>query len=160
MFLPLLALVSWRRLLDVDRTTIVPVRELALVRAVPIFAQLSVAATEHIARRLMPLRVRAGTDVVRQGEVGDRFYVVEAGQADARCDGRQLAALREGDYFGEIALLRDSPRTATVTARTDLQLYALTRDDFLNVMSGHLVGALAAEQVVERRLSALGRPDR
>jgi MFS family permease len=158
-FLPLLALVSWRRLLDVDRTTIVPVRELAIVRAVPIFAQLSVAATEHIARRLTPLRVRAGTDVVREGEVGDRFYVVAEGQADARSDGRYLASLREGDYFGEIALLRDRPRTATVTARTDLQLYALKRDDFLNVATGHLVGAQAAEKVVEQRLSTLGRPD-
>ena len=89
---------------------------------------------------------------VQSGEVEVRLRAADGGSTP-------MATLGAGDYFGEIALLRDRPRTATVTARTDLQLYALTRDDFLSVTSGHLVGAKAAEKVVEQRLSTLGRPD-
>ncbi|MDQ2983225.1 MAG: MFS transporter [Actinomycetota bacterium] len=154
LFLPLLAFLFWRHLLAVDRNATLPAQELALMRQVPMFAQLSVAATEHLARRLIPVVFPAGANVVRQGEVGDRFYVVASGDADVECDGRALEPLHAGDFFGEIALLRDIPRTATVTARTDVRLYALERDAFLSIATGHVVGRQAAETTVKERLAA------
>jgi MFS family permease len=150
--LPLLALVTYRRLIDIDKS-VVPVAELGLIEAVPIFAPLSLAAKERVAGRLVPLAVAAGDLVIRAGEVGDRFYIVGDGEFDIDADGRHSTAGR-ADYFGEIALLRDVPRTASVTATVDSRLYALERDDFLAAVTGHSAAHAAGEAVVDERLSA------
>jgi MFS family permease len=149
--LPLLSLVSYRRLLEID-STVAPTPELALVDRVPMFAPLSVAAKERVAANLIPVAVSAGDLVIRAGDAGDRFYIVGAGELDIDAAGRHTTA-READYFGEIALLRDVRRTATVTAIRDSQLYALGRDDFLAAVTGHSAARAAGEAVASARLA-------
>jgi CRP-like cAMP-binding protein len=90
---------------------------------------------------------------VRQGDTGDRFYVVAAGELEVIVDGAAVTTLRDGDYFGEIALLRDVPRTATVRARCESTLLALERDDFLAAVSGYAPSLSSAEAVVGLRLA-------
>lgn len=149
--LPLVTLVSWRWLLRIDREVAAPAAELELVDALPLFAPLSVAAKEHVAAKLIKLAVPAGEVVVRAGEPGDRFYVVADGQLEISNGAQGQAGA--GDFFGEIALLRDVPRTATVKATTPTQLYALEREDFLAAVTGHSAVHAAGEAVVEERLS-------
>jgi CRP-like cAMP-binding protein len=119
------------------------------------FAPLSIAAKERVASSLVPLSVAAGDAVIRAGEVGDRFYVVGAGALVVDAPGRRVDA-GPGDYFGEIALLWDIPRTATVTATADSIVYALERDDFLAVVTGHSAADAAGRQVAEARMAPAG----
>ena len=119
------------------------------VRKVPILSGLSHAVLEDLASRMTLEKVPDGTAVVSQGEVGDRLYILKDGEAEVTAqgdDGREteLATLSKNDYFGEIALLRDVPRTATVRARGPLELYSLERDDFRRLLerSEKLKGAM------------------
>jgi len=96
--------------------------------------------------------MKAGDEIVRQGEPGDRFYVVDSGSAEVLVDGRPSASLDPGDYFGEIALLRNVPRTATVRAREDGLLLSLTHDAFVPAVSGYAPSLASAEAVVGLRL--------
>jgi MFS family permease len=152
--LPLLAILTYRRLVEIDRA-VAPAAELDLVKGVPMFAPLSIAAKERVASSLVPLSVAAGDAVIRAGEVGDRFYVVGAGALVVDAPGRRVDA-GPGDYFGEIALLWDIPRTATVTATADSIVYALERDDFLAVVTGHSAADAAGRQVAEARMAPAG----
>ena len=149
--LPLLALLAYRRLVEID-DAVAPAAELDLIADVPMFAPLSIAAKERIATRLVPVTVSAGEQVIRAGEAGDRFYVVGSGALEIDAPGRRVSAGR-ADYFGEIALLRDVPRTATVTATADSLVYALERDDFLAAVTGHSAAHAAGREVVEARLA-------
>jgi MFS family permease len=151
--LPLLALLAYRRLAEIDNT-VAPAPELGLIERVPMFAPLSVAAKERVAANLVPLTVEAGEVVIRAGDQGDSFYIVGDGELDISAEGLQRTAT-EADYFGEIALLRSVPRTATVTARVDGRLYALGRDDFLAAVTGHRGAHAEGEAVVEERLSRM-----
>jgi hypothetical protein len=155
LLLPALALISWARLRKIDERTVVPERELELLLGLPLFAPLPPATLEHLARSLVRLPAAAGTEITRQGEVGDRFYLVDKGDMDVSIDGEIVSSLGPGDHFGEIALLRDVPRTATVTARTDASLLALERDEFVSAVSGHPVSREAADAVVAARLGRL-----
>lgn len=162
-FLPVLVVLFGRQVAKIDATAAAPeAQELRLLASVPIFAPLPGAALEHIAGRLVPLRLEAGTVIVREGDAGDRFYVVVEGEVDVTAEGKPVSTLAAGGYFGEIALLKDVPRTATVTARTPVVLYALEREDFLATVTGHAPSAKAAESVISSRLSGLassaGRP--
>lgn len=151
--LPLLTLASYRRLVRLDQG-VAPGEELELVSGVPMFAPLSVAMKERVAANLLPVSVAAGKVVVQAGEAGDRFYIVGAGELSIDARERPATAHR-GDYFGEIALLRDIPRTATVTATVDSQLYALLRADFLAAVTGHSAAHAAGEAVTEARLAGV-----
>src|SRR4051794_7056943 len=155
LLLPALALVSWARLRKIDERTVVPERELELLLSLPLFAPLPPATLEHLARSLVRVPAAAGSEIIRQGEVGDRFYLVDKGDMDVSIDGEVVSSLGPGDHFGEIALLRDLPRTATVTARTDASLLALERDEFVSAVSGHPVSREAADAVVAARLGRL-----
>lgn len=154
LFLPLLVVVFARTVARIDATASAPEsEELRILVSMPIFAPLPGGSLEHLAARLVPLRVDAGSMIVREGDAGDRFYIVAAGELDVTQDGVAITNLAAGGYFGEIALLRDVPRTATVTARTNVVLYALDRDDFLAAVTGHPQSAEAAETVMAARLS-------
>jgi MFS family permease len=154
-FLPVLALLTGPKLLRLDAAAEAPGEELSLLRSIPIFAPLPGTPLEHLAARLVPLRVEAGTVIVKQGDSGDRFYVVVEGEVDVSVDDAPVSELGPGGYFGEIALIRDTPRTATATARTDVVLYALEREDFLAAVTGHAPSEAAAEQVASARLGSI-----
>jgi CRP-like cAMP-binding protein len=145
-----LTLAGYRRMkvLDADAA---PTRQQVLVDSVPIFAPLSLAAKERLAAKLFSLDVPAGATILRAGEVGDRFYVVDSGAVRIGLDGGDKES-GAGEYFGEIALLRDVPRTATVTAAAATRLYALERADFLGAVTGHALAEAAAADVVDARL--------
>ena len=121
------------------------------------FAPLSVAAKERVASQLVRALVAAGDVVIRAGEPGDRFYIVGDGELDIDAGGAHTTA-RRGDYFGEIALLRNVPRTATVVATTESHLFALQREDFLATVTGHPVAHAAGEDVAAARLGRGGVP--
>jgi len=150
--LPVLTLIVWRLLVRIDREVLAPALELALIEGVPMFAPLSIAAKEHMAGRLIEVPVGAGEVVIRTGDPGDRFYIVADGELEVT-NGVQAKAGR-GDFFGEVALIRDVPRTATVTATAPSRLYALERDDFLAAVTGHSAVRSAGDAVVEARLQA------
>jgi hypothetical protein len=153
--LPLLALAAGRRLLDIDRHATVPVVEIALLRATPLFAPLGGPTLESVARSLEPIAVVAGTEIVRQGDEGDRFFVIAGGEADVVASGRHVATLGRGAGFGEIALMYGVPRTATVTARTDMDLYGLDREAFSLALTGHATLNTAAQSLADERLAEL-----
>jgi MFS family permease len=152
LFLPLITVAAYRGLKRLD-LMIAPREELGLIDRVPMFAPLSLAMKERLAAKLIPVSVVAGERVIRAGDSGDRFYVVDSGELDVEVDGRR-EKLYADDYFGEIALLRDVPRTATVTALTDSQLYALQRNDFLIAVTGHPAARSAGNAVVDELLGA------
>jgi MFS family permease len=153
--LPALVAIAGPKLLKLDAAAEAPVQELALLRSIPIFAPLPGTPLEHLATHMTPMRFEPGASIVQQGEAGDRFYVLVEGEADVSIDGQRTSQLGAGDYFGEIALLRNMPRTATVTARTPVVVYALERPDFLAAVTGHAPSADAAEEVVSSRLAGL-----
>jgi MFS family permease len=149
--LPLLTVATYRKLARIDRDA-APAPELEFVQRVPMFQPLSIAAKERVAGNLLQRSVHAGDVVIRAGERGDSFYIVGTGALEITGAGLRTIA-DEGDYFGEIALLRDVPRTATVTALADSHLYVLQRDDFLAAVTGHEAARAAGHSVVEERLS-------
>jgi MFS family permease len=126
---------SLRRL---DRRAHVPGPEFATVSRVELFRPLPQARLELLTTHAKLLEVVSGVDVVRQGEPGDRFYIVVDGALTVVRDGRPIVDLGPGDHFGEMALLRDAPRNATVTTTAASQLLAVERRDFLAVVSGAL----------------------
>ena len=120
------------------------------------FAPLPAPTLEALAASLTQLQVPTGETIFRQGDHGDRFYIVDSGEVEIEIDGREANVLGPGEHFGEIALLRDIPRTATARARKETQLYALDRDAFLGAVTGHAGSTEAAETVVVARLGLTG----
>jgi MFS family permease len=151
--LPLVTLAAYSHLTRLDRTR-APDAELEMIDHVPMFAPLSISAKERLATMLIPVSVGAGEEVVHAGDIGDRFYIVRDGELDVEIDDLHKT-VGGTDYFGEIALLRDVPRTATVTAMVDSHLYALQRADFLAAVTGHSAAHSAGQAVVDARLRQL-----
>jgi MFS family permease len=148
--LPLVLAASLARLRTLDRQATAPVVEIALLRSTQLFSPLGAPELEALARSLRPLEVKAGTDVVREGEPGFDYFVIADGELSVSVAGM----LRRGDGFGEVALLAGVPRTATVTAQTDARLYALGKDDFVAAVTGHPVARREADRLVSERLPA------
>lgn len=154
--LPALVLMLGRRVARIDAAARSPdPDELRVLASVPIFAPLPGMTLEHLASRLVPLRLEPGTVIVKVGDPGDRFYIVADGSVEVSEHGRAISELGPGGYFGEIALIRDVPRTATVTSTTPVVLYALDREDFLAAVTSHPPSADAAEEVVSSRLAGI-----
>lgn len=149
---PLLALATWWRIRRIDRTVQDLDGEIGLLKRVPMLDPLPLPVIEMLARGLEPVDVDAGATVFAQGEVGDRYYVIESGEIDVIGDGRHITTLGPGEGFGEIALLRRTPRTATTRARTAARLRALTADRFTTSVLGFSSSAVVAEEDVDERL--------
>ena len=146
------ALVSGWVLSRAERGTTSPERQLGLLRLVPITRALDPATMEGLALRLERVGVDAGQRVITEGEIGDRFYIVERGVFGVRRGGGSLAELGPGDFFGEVALLLDEPRNATVEARTAGELWTLERADFIEALTGTpQAHGVASGIVAERR---------
>jgi MFS family permease len=150
--LPVLILITHRRLLEID-TEVAPAAQLGLVEDVALFTPLSLVTKERIASHLVAVDVAAGEVVIRAGDAGDRFYVVGTGELTIDA-GTHTVPAGPGDFFGEIALLRDVPRTATVQANTDARLYALDREHFLAAVTGHEQAHTDAHAVAVARLES------
>ncbi|HET9345066.1 MAG TPA: cyclic nucleotide-binding domain-containing protein [Candidatus Limnocylindrales bacterium] len=148
-----LVAIAWPVLSSADDAAVVPERELRLLDSVAMFKPLQLTTIEQLAEGLRRQPVAAGSDVVRQGEAGDTFYIVESGRLEALVDGRVTTQLGPGDSFGEIALLRDVPRTATVRALEPSLVMTLAREPFLAAVASHGESIAAADEVVRTRLA-------
>jgi hypothetical protein len=149
LFLPILAGLLWRRLVSLDAGD---PAHLDLLRRLPVFAPLPPQTLERLARSLEPVHLAAGAVLFHAGDEGDRFYVIESGALAVEL---AIGTKTEGPGrgVGEIALLRDVPRTATVRAATDAHLLALDRDTFLGAVTGHAPAQEAANEIVGERLA-------
>jgi MFS family permease len=149
--LVLLGLPGLRR---IDLTTFAP-PELDLLRRVSLLSLLPEPTLEALARALTRVEVPAGEAFIREGDHGDVFYVIESGTVEVTKEGRYVANLGPGDYVGEIALLRDVPRTATVTATSASVLQALDREHFIPAVTGQGEFRDAADAAIATRLAML-----
>src|SRR6478752_4755897 len=154
--LPLAAVAGGRAVFRLDAGTAVPVVEIALLRSLPLFAELPAPAIEGLAAALRPVRLEAGAVLIRQGDPGDAYFATAAGELDAEQDGHFLGRYGRGDGVGEIALLRAVPRTATVTAHTAATVYQLDRDLFVTAVLGHAPTRRQAEDIAAARLATDG----
>jgi hypothetical protein len=135
--LPLLVATRWPAIRRLEIGAPVPHEQFVLLRGCALFAPLPLATMEGLARRLVPVQVPTGTAIVTQGDRGDRFYLIADGSVEVVQDGLLLRRQGPGESFGEIALLHDVTRTATVRACEPTSLYALDRDPFLLSVTGH-----------------------
>ncbi|MEO8422939.1 MAG: MFS transporter [Actinomycetota bacterium] len=151
---PVVMLALWIPLSSIDREARAPDPALvAFVRRVSIFSPLPPPAIERIVAHLERIELAAGQLLIREGDVGDRFVLIGSGEAEVTRDGTYFTTLKTGDYVGEIALLRDVPRTATVTAMAPMELLTLDRATFLEAVTGYPRSRERAEAIVEARLA-------
>jgi MFS family permease len=153
---PALTIAFGPKLLQIDLEATAPAaRRLGLLRGSDIFAPLPGIAIESLASQLVEQSYPAGTEIIREGDIGDRFYLIALGKVEVSTQGKLAATLGEGDYIGEIALLRDVPRTATCTAASDVEAFSLEREPFLEAVTGHAGSKETADRVIGARLSGL-----
>ena len=153
LLLPTAIVILRGRLRALDREApSIPERELRLLRSVDLFGSLPAPELEGLAARLTEVIAAPGIPIVREGEVGYHLYVIEEGEVQVVREGRPVATLGPGDYFGEIALLRHVPRTATVVAKTPTTLLSLEREGFLEEITGHPVVRKVVDETADERL--------
>ena len=145
-------LVSFAGLRAIDASSVIPERQLSLLARISMFAPLPRVDLERLARQLDRIETPRGTEVVHQGDIGDRFYVIDGGEFEVVTDGERIATLGEGDFFGEIALLQDIPRTATVRALVDGAVWALDQEEFLTTLTGLPQAATEAHRISTERM--------
>ena len=153
LIMPTIAALAWRSLRAIDTGVVVPDERLDAMRAVPMFAPLAPAVIEHLAAGATAWTAPEGTAIITEGEAGDRFHLIVAGTVDVTIGGRFVRTEGPGDFFGEIALVRDIPRTATVVAATDVELLSIARDPFLAALTGHRASRMAAEGITTSRFA-------
>jgi MFS family permease len=153
-WLPVVVVITARAVARADDHGVVHIRELHLLRALPIFAALAPPTIERLAAHLEPVTADAGRPIVIEGQPGDRFYLIEKGRASVSVGERQIRELGPGDAFGEIALLLDVPRTATVESITPVSLYSLERSVFLTALGAESMARHVADDLVSARLAA------
>jgi MFS family permease len=158
LILPILAAVMFWRTRHIQRIGVVQEELVELLRRVPAFAELPLTAVERVAAGLVPVSVAAGDALMREGEAGDRFIVVGTGEVEVLVGGQPIHRLGPGAGVGEIALLRRSPRTATVIALTDVTGYSVDAPTFLAAVAGPAAAAVT-ERMAEANLQrAASRP--
>jgi len=150
--LPVVAVFSRSGLARIDEEFKPPVRRLELLDGADIFSPLSASIREGIAHSLQPVSASAGEEVITQGEEGELFYLIDSGLVEVFEDGVKVREEGPGEYFGEIALLREVPRTATVRAIEETELLALDRDEFLDSVARNPASTESAENIVATRL--------
>jgi MFS family permease len=153
-FVPILLVPLWPSLRRIDAEAVIAEEPLELLRRIEIFAQLPEPVLERLAQSAATVSTAADQVVVSRGEVGSHFYVIASGRVAVELDDGTTRELGRGDFFGEIALLRDVPRTATVRAVEPLRLFVVERDEFLLAVTGHAPTLAAAETIVTSRLPA------
>ena len=141
--------------MPLDTSDVVAEEAVEILRSVTIFAPLELAALERLALALVPVECNAGDTLVAEGGHGDRYYVIRQGTFEVTVAGEPMRQLGPGEGFGEIALLRDVPRTATVAALTQGRLYTLDREHFLDAVQGSPSSAAAADTLIDMRLGSL-----
>ncbi len=141
--LPVLMLVSWRRMHAADSRAEGRGKLVGLLHGVTLFRGLDLASIEDLASRLRHQLAGPGQEIINQGDPGDRFYVIESGTAEVLVDQYRIGELGAGRWFGERALLRVTPRSATVRAIDEMSLQGLERSDFLQAMTGLEIDANA-----------------
>jgi CRP-like cAMP-binding protein len=149
--LPILSLIVYARIGRADRVSVIDEDIVRLVRQVDVFAELPLTAVERLAAGMTPVSARQGEVLVREGEPGDTFVILGTGAVEVTVGGEEMDRLGPGAGFGEIALLRRSPRTATITALTDVTGYAVDADTFACAVSGPATAAIS-EQVASMHL--------
>ena len=149
--MPVFVLVCWTRLRAYEIGAPVAKVPYRLLRENSIFAPLPVATVERLSHDLTPVDIPADRDVIVQGERGDRFFLIEEGQVEVFEDGKFRRNEGPGESFGEIALLHDVPRTATVRTTAATRLLVLERDQFLLAVTGHRRSRQIAHTVVDDR---------
>ena len=149
---PLAAAIGWRQLALADREAVAPGPELELLRSIEMFRLLPESVLERLARNAGAAALAAGSLIIRQGEPGDLFYAIADGHVLVTADAKEVARYGPGGYFGEIALLRDVPRQASVTAIDEVRLITLERAHFLDAITGSSSAARAAQAEIGRRL--------
>lgn len=152
LILPIAAALGIRSLRKLDRQTRVPQERLSLLEAIPLFASMNPSDLAILAVRMEVRDAGPGETILREGEPGDAFYVIESGEVEVIRGESHLADLSDGDYFGEIALTRDVPRVASVKAVSGTRLLVIGRSDFIGTVVGNPLGAQAVEAVVSDRL--------
>jgi hypothetical protein len=150
--LPLLAVVTWPGVRHADRAAVVDTGRLNRIRADPLFAPLSMAIVEQLSDQLVPLTFETGDEVIREGEPGDRYYLLERGHVAVSQGGQPVREQGPGDSFGEIALLHDVPRTASVRALEPVETLTLSRADFLGTLCGQIASRRIADAIVMERV--------
>lgn len=149
--LPIFIAITWRRLRAHEVGAPVAEEHYRLLRGNSIFQPLPLATVERLSHDLEPLEVLGGQDVIVQGEIGDRFYLIEDGEVEVFENGVFRRNEGPGESFGEIALLHDVPRTATVRTTVDTRLLVLEREQFLLAVTGHRRSHQLARAVSDER---------
>ena len=126
----------------------------ATLKRVPLFADLDDRELKEIAGSMRERRFSAGDTVTQEGAAGVGFFVIESGEADITVDGQPKGTIGPGDYFGEVALIDGGPRSATVTATTDLVCYGLTFWEFRPLVEGNGTIGWKLLQALAKRLRA------
>ena len=147
--LPIVAVVIYARIGREDRVSVIDEELVRLVRRVEVFSQLPLTAVERLAAGMTPLRAASGTVLMREGEPGDTFVIVQGGELEVTVHGDSMGRLGPGTGFGEIALLRRSPRTATVTALSEVSGFEVDSETFACAVSGPTSAAITEQVAAE-----------
>ena len=151
----LVVVATWRKLRAVDAAADVPHVEIRLLQSIPIFGRLPAPQLEGLARALEPVEYAAGQTVMCEGEEGDFYCAIAEGEVEVTHAGRPVARLTRGEGFGEIALIEEVPRTATVTATRPTEVYCLQKAPFILALTGHATAKSTASSVIAKRRDEL-----
>ncbi len=151
LLLPVVIAGCWRSLRRIETRAAPPADVIEVLRGVPMFAPLPPLSLERLATSAGELATPAGATILREGLPGDNFHVIARGRVRVLRGSTVVNELDPGDSFGEISLVRDVPRTASVVAATDVLTYTLSREVFLRALSGNPASARAARRVADER---------